>query len=185
MVPSKYLQMRGDKMIIDNLSNEDKENLIKKLVDNLPTLRAKMNISQSELADTIGMGRQTLIAIENKKGKMRWDTFLALVLIFSKDQHASNLISLLGLHLRDIEIRIQDDIIVRKGGINLNLDKIWTDNDYKGDTTLRGLVPVPIGMRDSKCPKCKSDNIRGAIIMPTADEQDPNIICLDCGYWWD
>jgi|GEM_PF-659114 len=172
-------------MILDNLSNEDKDALIKKLVDNLPTLRAKMNVSQSELSETIGIGRQTLVAIENKKSKMRWDTFLALVLVFSKDKDASELIKLLGLHLQDIEIKIRDDIIVRKGGLSMGLDNIWTDNNYKGDTTLRGIVPVPIGLRGSPCPKCKSENIRGAIIMPTADEQAPNMICLDCGYWWD
>ena len=172
-------------MIFYDLQSADKDILTKKLVDNLPSLRAKMNVSQSELANMIGIGRQTLVAIENKKSKMRWDTFLALVLIFSKDRDASELIKLLGLHLQDIEIIIQDDIITRKGGWNMSLDKIWTDSNYKGDTTLRGIVPVPIGLKGSKCPKCKSENIRGAIIMPTADEQDPNIICLDCGYWWD
>jgi DNA-binding XRE family transcriptional regulator len=172
-------------MLLDNLSNEVKNDLIDKLVNNLPTLRTKMNISQSQLAYAIGIGRQTLIAIENRKGKMRWDTFLALILVFSKDRDASELMTLLGLHLQDIETRIHDDIIIRKGGSNMKLDKIWTDNTYKGDTTIRGLVPVPIGLRNYKCPKCQSKNIRGALIMPTADEQDPNIVCLDCGYWWD
>ena len=173
-------------MILDNLTNEAKSILIDKLTDNLPTLRAKMNISQSKLADTIGIGRQTLIAIENRKGRMRWDTFLALILVFSKDQDVSGLIKLLGLHLQDIEIKIQDDLLVRKGGFGMDLhEKLWTECNYRGDKTIRGIVPVPIGLRNTKCPKCASVNIRGAIIMPTADEQDPNILCLDCGYWWD
>jgi len=171
---------------IKNLSSEAKIKLVVKMANNLPALRAKMGISQSELADMVGIGRQTLLSIENNKGQLRWDTFLALVLIFSKDQDASELIELLGLHLSDIEVKIHDDLLIRKGGSSMNLqEKLWTDNNYKGDLTIRGIVPVPVGYRDGKCPKCQSKNIRGVIIMPTADEQDPNLICLDCGYWWD
>ena len=54
-----------------------KDALVDKLVDNLPSLRAKMKMSQSELADMMRIGRQTIISIENKSSKMRWDTFLA------------------------------------------------------------------------------------------------------------
>jgi len=172
-------------MVLKKLGYSSKEMLISKLIDNLQALRAKMNISQLELADMVGIGRQTLISIENKKSRLKWDTFLAMVVIFSKDDDASELINLLGLHLRDIEILIQNDIILRKGVTNMGLENIWTDNNYNGDTTVRGLVPLPIGLKDSQCPKCQSKNISGVIIMPTADEQDPNIICLDCEYWWD
>ena len=67
----------------------------------------------------------------------------------------------------------------------MNLEKIWTDGNHKGAAAIRGMVSVPIGLKDHKCPKCQSENISGVLIMPTADEQDPNIICIDCGYWWD
>ena len=64
-------------------------------------------------------------------------------------------------------------------------EKLWTDNNYKGDTKIRGLAPLPVGLRGSKCKKCGSEDISGALIMPTADNSDPNILCLDCGYWCD
>ena len=171
--------------MLENLTKEKKEEYVDSLIDNLPALRAKMGISQSELADMIGIGRQTLISLENKKGRLKWDTFLALVMVFSNDRDASGLLKLLGLHLQDIETKIQDDILVRKGVVNLSLEKIWTDSNLTDEVTLRGIVPLPIGLKSCKCPKCQSRNVRGAIIMPTADEQDPNIICLDCGFWWD
>lgn len=39
------------------VDNNIKEELIEKLVLNLPSLRAKMKISQAELAEVVGIGR--------------------------------------------------------------------------------------------------------------------------------
>ena len=84
-----------------------RDELIGKLIENLTTLRAKAGITQSELADIIGIGRQTMLAIESRKGKMRWDTFLALVLFFSKNGETLELMIFLGLHLDLIEDSIK------------------------------------------------------------------------------
>ncbi len=168
-----------------DLLSTKKDELIEKLTENLPTIRAKMKISQSELADSVRIGRQTIISIENKNSKMRWDTFLALMLIISQSTDASELLHLLGLNINDIGILLQDDISLRKSKGSTLQDKIWTDNNYSGDCTIRGIVHLPIGYINGKCKKCSSKNIKGVLIMPTADEQDPNLVCLDCGYWWD
>lgn len=61
---------------------------------------------------------------------------------------------------------------------------IWTD-DPNDTRTLRGHAPLPIGLKGQKCPKCGSHELTGAIITETADEYDPNILCCNCGYWWD
>lgn len=64
------------------------------------------------------------------------------------------------------------------------MTSIWTDN--KEDKRIsRGLYSLPVGYKDAKCPKCKGGKIAGAFITETADEQDPNILCLECGYWFD
>jgi len=162
-----------------------RDELVQLLAKNLPTIRAKMKISQAELADLVGIGRQTLISIENGNGRMRWDTFLAMMLVISKDFEATELLALLGLKMSDLTTIIEENLSMRKSATGSLQDKLWTDNNYSGDTTIRGFAPLPVGLRNSKCPKCQSENIRGVIIMPTADEQDPNIICLDCGYWRD
>ena len=167
--------------MVDNIN---KDELVEKLVNNLPALRAKMKISQAELAEAVGIGRQTIISIENKNSKMRWDTFLAMMLVISRNNDAAELMSLLGLNFNDISLIIEDSLTSRKSSSSLQ-DKLWTDNNYSGDVTIGGFVPLPIGLRNAKCPKCHSSNIKGIMIMPTADEQDPNIVCLDCGYWWD
>lgn len=62
-----------------------KENLIDNMTQNLATLRAKASLSQAKLAEIIGVSRQTLVAVENRKRKMSWSTFLACFLVFSKN----------------------------------------------------------------------------------------------------
>lgn len=64
-------------------------------------------------------------------------------------------------------------------------ENLWTDSDYSGESVIRGFSPLPIGIKGSKCPKCASRNLAGVLITVSADESDPNILCLDCGYWRD
>ena len=63
--------------------------------------------------------------------------------------------------------------------------KLWTDNKNTTGVFLRGLAPLPVGVKSSACPKCGSNNMTGALITETADESDPNILCIECGYWRD
>lgn len=81
---------------------DNRDELISRLVENLPALRAKCNLTQSELADNIGIGRQTLMSIENKKSKMRKDTFIATIVYFSKNEKTSEFMKFLNLHLDQI-----------------------------------------------------------------------------------
>lgn len=66
----------------------------------------------------------------------------------------------------------------------MNFEKLWTDYE-SNHGNVRAVCSLPIGVRGAKCPKCGSKNLTGALITPTANEQDPNILCKDCGYWRD
>lgn len=55
---------------------------IKTLTAELPALRAKVGVSQSEIASLIGVSRQTYSSIECGKRLMSWSTYLSLVLFF-------------------------------------------------------------------------------------------------------
>ena len=61
--------------------------------------------------------------------------------------------------------------------------RAWTD-DKSDKRQPRGYEPLPKGLVGKKCPKCGSPNLTGAIISETADEADPNVLCMDCGYWY-
>jgi hypothetical protein len=65
---------------------------------------------------------------------------------------------------------------------------LWTDLPANGspDTRpCRGFAPLPKGICGSRCPKCLSDRLIGAIVTETADAPDPNLLCRSCGYWRD
>lgn len=52
-----------------NMEDIEQDISIDLLVEELPTLRAKIGLSQSEVGEIIGVSRQTYAAIETKKKK--------------------------------------------------------------------------------------------------------------------
>lgn len=68
---------------------QEKNELINSLTGALPVLRASIGISQREIAEYIGISRQTYCAMELGKRKMCWNTFLSLFLFFISNE-ASN-----------------------------------------------------------------------------------------------
>lgn len=54
------------------MNANQKELFIKNMTENLPTLRKKLDISQEELSEKIGVSRSTIAGIENKKRTMSW-----------------------------------------------------------------------------------------------------------------
>ncbi|MEE1057480.1 MAG: hypothetical protein UH239_09580 [Acutalibacteraceae bacterium] len=65
-----------------NFSKEEKNQLIAHLTKELPTLRGAAKATQDEIANIIGVSRQTYNAIEMQKRKMSWNTYMSLILFF-------------------------------------------------------------------------------------------------------
>lgn len=80
-----------------NISKEEKNIMISRLVDELPVLRTKMGVSQDELANMIGISRQTYSSLETRKRKMTWSIFLSLLLIFDYNEQTHDVIHKEGL----------------------------------------------------------------------------------------
>ena len=74
------------------VDKSEKEELILALTEILPILRAAIGISQGELADYIGVSRQTYSALEIGKRQMSWNTFLSLFLFFISNSETNNLL---------------------------------------------------------------------------------------------
>ena len=75
-------------------SNQDvRRELAAKLTHELPVLRARLGISQKELAEKIGLSRQTLNNIETGKKDMPWVTFLALIAVFQNNEETKKMLS--------------------------------------------------------------------------------------------
>lgn len=78
------------------LTKEIRDKLIATLTDNLPLLRAKLDISQEEISNLVGISRQTYCSIESKKRSMSWPTYLSLVFFFDCNEKNHNLLRHLG-----------------------------------------------------------------------------------------
>ena len=69
--------------------------------------------------------------------------------------------------------------------------KAW--NDEGNDFRILSFQPLPVGLMSTACGGCGSKNLSGAIIafpdgtpvIPSADADDPNVVCLGCEKWWD
>ena len=85
------------------LNDTDREQLIRLLTEELPVLRAKIGLSQSELSNIIGISRQTYSAIETKKRKMTWSTFISLVLFFEHNEKTRPLLISVGAFPESLE----------------------------------------------------------------------------------
>ena len=89
--------------------NETREQLIENMTENLPVLRAKLRLSQEELAKMVGISRYTIMLIETRKRKMTWNTFLSLVLLFDKNDDTQMLLRVLGIYTEQLEAYFKQD----------------------------------------------------------------------------
>lgn len=85
-------------------TKHEREDLIYCLTKFLSILRAAIGISQGELAEYVGISRQTYCAIEQGKRQMSWNTFCALYLFFSSN---SETFKLLKVH-NDFDARVHE-----------------------------------------------------------------------------
>ena len=84
------------------ISEQQKKILIENLTKNLPVLRARLSINQTELAGKIGIARQTLTAIESGKREMTWVTFVALTLLFMQNEETKALLPVVNVYTDDL-----------------------------------------------------------------------------------
>lgn len=79
---------------MENVINNkhERDELIRTLTGSLPIFRAAIGISQGEIAQYIGVSRQTYCALEIGKRKMSWNTFLSLFLFFISNTETNNLL---------------------------------------------------------------------------------------------
>ena len=88
---------------------DNRDILAERMADNLPVLRKKLKLSQEALAKILGSSRYTVMLYETKKRKMPWNTFLALVLLFDKNEETSPLLNALDIYTEELEHFILHD----------------------------------------------------------------------------
>lgn len=92
------------------LTDAEKDEFIATLTANLSALRTQAEISQEELANLIGVSRQTYSAVERKKRRMAWSTYLSLVLFFDHNQKTHRMLRMMHIFPKEFVIRFNDGV---------------------------------------------------------------------------
>ena len=89
------------------MSSDEKEKFktayIDKLAENLSMLRAKTGVTQGDVADRIGIARQTYSAIECGRSRMSWNTFMSLILFFKENTQTKEVIKIPWIYTEEPE----------------------------------------------------------------------------------
>ena len=85
------------------LDEKSKKMYCEALAENLPVFRAKLGVSQEELANRIGLSRNMLACIETKKKEMSWITFVALALLFLKNENTAPIFKSLNIYDEELD----------------------------------------------------------------------------------
>ena len=85
------------------ISSDNNQEFYRKMASNLSTLREKAKLTQDELADRVGVSRQTISAIETEKRDMHWSNFSVLLMFFANDNEIKQIMYAMGLINDDIE----------------------------------------------------------------------------------
>lgn len=126
------------------LTPDEREELISKLVGELPVLRTRLELSQTELATLIDVSRQTYSAIETRRRKMSWGTFLSLILIFDNNARTHDIIRREGLFPQNIIQDMDSDLMVEDISSFVNIDgKTLKDNlDEQAMHTIESVIMI-------------------------------------------
>lgn len=79
-----------------------KSTCIELLSENLISLIAKASITQAEIANLVGISRQTYYAIENGQRTMSWNTYLSLLLFFDTNNATHNMLRDLNVYPKEL-----------------------------------------------------------------------------------
>lgn len=97
--------MSQDKWFI---SDEYREASIAILIENLAPLRAKLGITQEEIAGILGISRQTYYSMETGKREMSWGLYLALMFFFDSVKETSEMIRDLKIYPIDLVMKFNE-----------------------------------------------------------------------------
>ena len=90
--------------MLEVLTEREKKLFKQCLAENMQMLRGKLGISQAELAETLGVSRQTINAVENGRQNMSWNLFISLILFFSYNQDTKELLPIIMNDMQKLKI---------------------------------------------------------------------------------
>ncbi|HIT58104.1 MAG TPA: helix-turn-helix domain-containing protein [Candidatus Faeciplasma pullistercoris] len=141
------------------LTDEEKDSFIATLTPNLTVLRTKAEISQEELANLIGVSRQTYSAIERKVRRMAWSTYLSLVLFYDHNQKTHKMIRQLSIFPKELIIRFNDGVDYSDYEISSFLGKKSSEIIEDLDEQAKGAIRAVVMMEYTRCKSISNDEV--------------------------
>ena len=81
----------------------DRSSYTKRMAQNLPVLRSSLGVSQANLAEIIGVTRQTLSAAEAGTRELSWGNFISLLFVFTQNEQTLPLLRSLGIYTEELD----------------------------------------------------------------------------------
>jgi len=86
-----------------NLSKEERDTLCQTMAGCLPMLRARLGLSQEDLAQRVEVTRQTISAFESAQRRMPWNMFLAFLMLFTGHPTTKKLLYVMEIYTEELE----------------------------------------------------------------------------------
>ena len=83
--------------------NLDRRVLMERMASNLAVFRTKLGVSQEDVAVRLGVTRQTISAFESGQRELTWSVFLALVLLFFRNQETKRLLVAFEIYTSELD----------------------------------------------------------------------------------
>lgn len=74
-----------------------------RFTQNLPILRMKLSHFQAQLGKLLGVSRQTIVSTESGKRKMTWSMFIALVLLFYRNEQTRPILKAYNIYTDELD----------------------------------------------------------------------------------
>ena len=137
------------------LTDAEKDSFIATLTPNLAILRTQADISQDELANLIGVSRQTYSSIERKMRRMSWNTYLSLVLFYDHNQKTHKLMRSLSLVPAELIARFNDGVDFSSFELSRFLGDETQEIVDKLDEQAKGAIRAIVMMEYARCKALK------------------------------
>ncbi len=128
------------------ISDEKKEEYIKNLLPHLSTLRARVGVSQDELAGLIGISRQTYCLTESGSRSISWNTFLSIIMFYDYNSRTHDFIRGIGAFPDDLFYQFNLGKATNESlesiGEELGVSEMLSELDEAGKRSVKASVAV-------------------------------------------